>query len=75
VATRVVPIFIGFAEYEPPRYQLEAIGLFKALCERDSRCPPLKQLLGHNHLTEVYHLGTSDQSLSADLLAFVRGLK
>jgi hypothetical protein len=75
VAARVVPIFIGFAEYDPPQYQVEAISLFKAICERDNRCPPMKQLLGHNHMTEVYHLGTSDESLSADLLAFVRGLK
>jgi acetyl esterase/lipase len=75
IASRAVPIFIGFAEYDPPRFQLEAIGLFKALCERDNRCPPLKQLLGHNHLTQVYHIGTTDDSLAADLLAFVRGLK
>jgi acetyl esterase/lipase len=75
IASRAVPIFIGFAEYDPPRFQLEAIGLFKALCERDNRCPPLKQLLGHNHLTQVYHIGTTDDSLTADLLAFVRGLK
>jgi acetyl esterase/lipase len=75
IAARVIPIFIAFAEYDPPRYQLEAISLFKALCERDNRCPPMKQLLGHNHLTEVYHIGTSDESISADLLAFVRGLK
>jgi acetyl esterase/lipase len=75
VTSRSVPIFIGFAEYDPPRFQLEAIGLFKALCERDNRCPPLKQLLGHNHMTQVYHIGTADESLTADLLAFVRGLK
>ena len=75
VSARVVPIFIAFAEYDPPSYQLEAVGLFKALCERDGRCPPMKQLLGHNHVTEVYHLGTGDQSLSADLLAFIRGLR
>jgi len=27
------------------------------------------------HMTEVYHIGTGDESISADLLAFVRGLK
>jgi acetyl esterase/lipase len=43
---------IGFAEYDPPRFQIEAINLFRALCERDNRCPPMKQLRGHNHLTE-----------------------
>ena len=75
VATRATPIFIGFAEYDPSRFQIEAISLFKALCERDNRCPPMKQLRGHNHMTEIYHLGTTDESLSAEMIAFVRGLK
>lgn len=75
LAARATPIFIGFAEYDPPRFQIEAINLFKALCERDNRCPPMKQLRGHNHMTEVYHIGTTDESLSAELIAFVRGLK
>ena len=75
VAARATPIFIGFAEYDPPRFQIEAINLFKALCERDNRCPPMKQLRGHNHMTEVYHIGTTDESLAAEIIAFVRGLK
>jgi acetyl esterase/lipase len=75
IAARVTPIFIGFAEYDPPRFQIEAVNLCKALCERDNRCPPTKQLRGHNHMTEVYHIGTTDDSLSADIIAFVQGLK
>ena len=75
IRTRLVPIFIVFAEYDPPRFQLEAIGLFRAICERDKRCPPMRQLLGHNHMTEVYHIGTSDDSVGSDLVAFVRSLK
>jgi len=75
IAARSIPIFIGFAEYDPPRFQIEAISLFRALCERDNRCPPMKQLLGHNHFTEVYHIGTADESISRDLIAFVRGLR
>ena len=75
ITARATPIFIGFAEYDPPRFQIEAIHLFKAICERDNRCPPMKQLLGHNHMTEIYHVGTTDESISADLIAFVRGLK
>jgi acetyl esterase/lipase len=75
IGSRVVPIFIGFAEYDPPRFQLEAVGLFRALCQRDNRCPPLKQLRGHNHVTQVHHIGTTDEALTADLLAFIHGLK
>jgi acetyl esterase/lipase len=75
IAARATPIFIGFAEYDPPRFQIEAIKLFRALCERDNRCPPMKQLRGHNHITEVYHIGTTDESLSSEIIAFVRGLE
>lgn len=75
IAARATPIFIGFAEYDPPRFQIEAINLFRALCERDNRCPMLKQLRGHNHITEVYHIGTLDESLSSEIIPFVRGLR
>ena len=75
VAARAMPVFIGFAEYDPPRFQIEAVNLFKALCDRDNRCPPMRQLLGHNHMTEIYHIGTADESVSAALVGFVRGLK
>jgi acetyl esterase/lipase len=75
IASRATPIFIGFAEYDPPRFQIEAINLFRALCQRDNSCPPMKQLRGHNHITEVYHIGTADESLSSEIIAFVRGLK
>jgi acetyl esterase/lipase len=75
VSGRKIPVFIGFAEYDPPRFQIQAISLFRAICERDGRCPPLKQLLGHNHWTQVFHIGTADQSLTPDLVTFVRALK
>src|SRR2546425_8351495 len=32
--------------------------------------PRMKQILGHNHITQVFHIGTTDESISADLLAF-----
>ena len=75
VASRTVPVFIGFAEYDPPGFQVEAVNLFKAICERDQRCPPMKQAHGHNHMTQIYHLGTSDRLLSSDLVDFVQRLK
>ena len=75
VAGRTLPVFIGFAEYDPPRFQVQAVSLFKALCERDRRCPPMKQLFGHSHHTETLHIGTSDESLTGDLAAFEKGLK
>lgn len=75
VAGRALPVFIVFAEYDPPRFQIQATSLFNALCQRDSRCPRMKQLLGHSHNTEVLHIGTRDESLTSELTDFVWGLK
>lgn len=71
---RPVPVFIGVAEHDPPGYHVEAEALYKALCARDDRCPRMKTLAGHDHMTHIFHLGTSDLSLSADLIDFVRSL-
>lgn len=73
-AGRTIPVFIGVAEHDPPGYHVEAEGLFNALCARDLRCPRMKRLAGHDHMTSIFHLGTSDLSLSADLIDFVRSL-
>jgi triacylglycerol lipase len=75
VSESATPIFIGFAEYDPVRFQLEAVNLFAALCERDKRCPAMKQLTGHNHMTEIYHIGPTDQSLTQELIAFVNRVR
>ena len=46
--------------------------LFVALCKRDDgRCPRMVQLRYHNHLSEVFHINTSDDFLGREVLAFI----
>ena len=60
------------AEYDQ-RNLVETTGeLFVALCRRDDgRCPRLVQLRQHNHLSEVFHINTTDDRLGREILAFV----
>jgi acetyl esterase len=69
---RKIPVFIVFAELDPDFLHVQAFDLFQALCQRDKACPTIKQLIGHNHLTEIYHIGTADESIAPDILEFVR---
>jgi len=44
----------------------------RKLCERDHTCPTIKQVMGHNHLSMIFHVDTADDSMAGDLVAFVK---
>ena len=69
---RKIPVFIIFAELDPYFFDVQTSDLFQALCQRDKACPMIKQLIGHNHLSEMYHIGTGDESVGPDILEFIR---
>ena len=67
-----VPLLVVDAELDPPNFQGQVVELLKA--RRDAGRPvPYIHLAGHSHLSEAYAVGTADESLSAPLLAFIRG--
>ncbi|WP_051303593.1 alpha/beta hydrolase [Comamonas composti] len=72
VNERKLPVFLGFAQYDPPMFQRDAALLFSALCARDGICPIIKNIQQHSHLSEIFHINTADDSLGSDLLTFVR---
>jgi triacylglycerol lipase len=72
---RKIPLFLITAELDPQPFKLETAKLFDMLCKRDGPCPRAKELAGHNHISEVVHLNTADDSMGSDLLAFVRGAR
>lgn len=72
---RRIPVFLVTAEYDPLPFKAEAAKLREALCKRDAACPRAKELVGHNHMSEIAHLNTGDDSMGTDLLAFVRGAR
>jgi acetyl esterase len=72
VEGRTMPVFITFAELDPDFFHLQAAALFTAICKRDNACPAIKQLIEHNHMSEVYHINTRDESIGPDILEFIR---
>ena len=71
VQGRKMPVFIITAEFDPYPFEKQAAALFEALCQRDKACPAIKQVLGHNHLSEIFHLNTADESIGPDILNFI----
>jgi acetyl esterase/lipase len=71
---RRMPIFLAYAELDPPEFRKEAARLYEGLCKRDGgTCPRTRDLAGHNHISEIVHLGSDDKPFGRDLLDFVRG--
>ena len=71
VETRL-PLFVACAEYDPPRFQAETLGLLQARLERHGRMPRAAIVSGHNHYSLPMHLGGADTRLADEILAFAR---
>jgi triacylglycerol lipase len=70
-----VPLLLALAEWDPPLFHAQAMGLARALYARDGRMPHVAYLAGHNHLTEILHLnaaGTDDAILAGHITEFLR---
>lgn len=70
IATEL-PLFVTGAEFDPPRFQAELVGLLAARLERHGRLPRTAIVSGHNHFSLAYHLGTADTRLADELLGFI----
>ena len=66
-----VPLFVACAEYDPPRFQAETLGLLQARLERHGVMPSAMIVGGHNHYTLAMHIGGSDTRLADEILAFI----
>ena len=66
-----LPIFLVCAEFDPPRFQAEFLGLLHRRLERHGATPRATIVTGHNHYSLAMHLGTSDTRLSDEIVAFV----
>ena len=67
-----IPVFIIFAEYEPADFHDHAIRLLNAIFKRDNTSPFFKQIMDHNHISEIMQFNTGDQSIGPDILDFIR---
>jgi triacylglycerol lipase len=72
---RGVEIFLIDAEYDPDTFKHQTEKLRDELCKLRARgCPRHMELAGHNHLSEILHLNTSDNLMGARIVDFVRRL-
>jgi triacylglycerol lipase len=71
---RKIPVFLVYAELDPREFRDEAAKLREGLCKRDGgACPRTSELKGHNHISEIAHLGSADDvAFGLELLEFVR---
>ena len=65
------PVFISVAELDPVPTVKLGYDLASQLIAVHKRQPYFKQVLGHNHYSEMNHLGTGDDSIGPDLIDFI----
>ena len=70
---RKIPVLLVTAELDPKEFRDQAALLSQGLAKRDGAPPPALVLPGHNHISEIAHLGSSDDTAFGEaLLEFVR---
>ena len=70
---RRIAVFLVTAELDPKPFRDQAALLGEGLAKRDGAPPPALDLPGHNHISEIAHLGSSDDTAFGEaLLEFVR---
>jgi len=65
-----IPWLVGMAEHDPSHFQRQALGLIDAAFAKRRTLPPLLQLLGHNHLSGMLHLGLPRDQLGPAVAEF-----
>lgn len=74
IASTNIPLFICCAQYDPPRFQAEFLGLMAERLERHGVLPDGMILSGHNHYSMAMHIGTADRRLTDEMVVFIRGV-
>ena len=69
---RKIPVFVSSAEYDKDNFQYQASRMIDALYRRDGEMPMIKQVMDHNHLSEVFHFNTGASLFAYDILSFMR---
>ena len=71
LATATTPLLVAGAEFDPPRFQAELLGLLRLRLERQGSLPRTYVASGHNHYSISLHLGGADTRLADEIIAFV----
>jgi acetyl esterase len=68
-----VPVFIMYAEFDPPEFDFQSILLLNAIYDHYGDSPFIKRICNHNHISEIMQFNTDDQSIGPDILSFING--
>jgi fermentation-respiration switch protein FrsA (DUF1100 family) len=71
LASTTVPLMAVVSELDPSGHHRQFLGLAQAVLDRHATLPQLLYLPGHNHFSEVLHLGTADETLGSQLQFFI----
>ena len=71
VVSSAVPLWVGYAELDPPKYEQQARRLDEALCAA-KHCPVFLRFADHSHMSEVYSIHTDDRGVGDALRDFIR---
>lgn len=66
-----IPLFLAYAQLDPPAFKTQTLEAAKQLRQAGCQVRCI-ELVGHNHLSAVYAVGTNDSSLSAAWLEFIK---
>ncbi len=67
-----IPVLITVSEFDPPVYQQSLARLIHELTIEHGRMPRVAQLLGHNHYSSNVSIGTTDDTVSSEIVEFIR---
>ena len=67
-----LPLLIVNAEYDPLYFRREASGLAAAVEQSGRRHVRFVVLPGHNHMSQIFAIGTRDEGLTSEIQRFVK---
>jgi len=68
------PLFIIYAEFDPPEFDYQSILLFNTVYNHYGVSPFIKRIISHNHISEVMHFNTGDNSVGPDIIGFINSI-
>ncbi|PPR76735.1 MAG: Acetyl esterase [Alphaproteobacteria bacterium MarineAlpha2_Bin1] len=67
------PIFICTSEFDPPIFKKQGEMFYEKL-HKEGKIVKYKIIPGHNHISQVIHLNTNDNSIGPDLVNFIKDI-
>ena len=72
LARTPVPVLVTLAEFDPIDFERQTLAYVNAYFEARGEWPNLIRVMGHNHFTSGWHIGTADDVLAGQMLDFMR---